>query len=1066
MAKIKKPLINSWVWILLLVALSVSVNAISQMDVGFVKGNIIGKDVEQDFTHAYLKVTPENAISLGHFFEQDIIITNKYSDDLYFFIDPYFNNGDISNIVLNKIEYSQTTVNNFVEVCTQYENGILGTCTLQKQGTKQITQRTETPLDKNTQNWGGDRHTFNPAGILIISGNTQTFKVQYTTNSPSGKWNARVWANTINDWECILDTNQDCTFDYTIDPVWTQGTTGVTASYHLTDLIDAHPPQAYNLTNTGVATFVTGGIFQNATNLTRASSQQLKVVNDMGITNGTISVNAWIKPLTLPTGTSPNCGDADQHTVIYHANSGTDVNYYICLMNTGVVQQVSANRQRQNSANVNIAVNYNTPLTSWTQVAITYNQSSGNFSLYINGTHVNSTTTSGNGASGSTTDLFVIGAAEDGSASTFSGHWNGLIDEVTVWNRTLTSSEVSSLWNSGTGFFYPFNNDVSYNTTFVNPVFETSNQFFTINLSWAGISVSNITSANLTYNNNLYTGVWTTGGSDYSVYNVTNVRPPTVASNNTAVSFNWTYYVQYINGTNQTNITTDDTQQVYWAYYPQTLNRTANITEADGAYWFGNYTSFGNASGVTLNVYTKWNITDVNYSVKTTINTSLTQYNFSFNIPQIGGTFSTANLSYPISPHLNITFNGTSLTRSASWTNLTQTVNKMILTNCSTITNTNTTDYRIRDVDTNALIPTAQVSYSFDVWANVTNYGTSTLLRNSQMSTSGGTGTTCLYPMWEILQANRNISATSTGYTPNSFMTNNITLSNTTSILDIFLQSITGGTAVTMSVVDENDNPLQNYNIIIERYNGTNFFPITSGLTDFNGQKQFTLNLSNNYRINITDSSGNLQTFITGLPASTGVFQILTTSLTFRLLIGDGSSLQPLINVLAINCVLPFNNVTNTFSLSYTDINDSVGQVCLNTYSINVTNFTSLASNCTTSNSTTLTLGIGANANGSYQATGTAVSNLDGQTYTCIITNKAIPFGSVFGNEGTIWAVAIMVTVAFLGLVVTGGNPTGVVVGALLGIGFDSILGLLNTSWGIFAGIAVVGAIIIHLQRT
>jgi hypothetical protein len=36
------------------------------------------------------------------------------------------------------------------------------------------------------------------------------------------------------------------------------------------------------------------------------------------------------------------------------------------------------------------------------------------------------------------------------------GSFNGSIDEVGIWSRALTSSEVTSLYNSGSGRQYPF----------------------------------------------------------------------------------------------------------------------------------------------------------------------------------------------------------------------------------------------------------------------------------------------------------------------------------------------------------------------------------------------------------------------------------------------------------------------------------------------------------------------------------------------------------------------------------------------------------------------------------
>lgn len=45
---------------------------------------------------------------------------------------------------------------------------------------------------------------------------------------------------------------------------------------------------------------------------------------------------------------------------------------------------------------------------------------------------------------------FRIGADQNGA------YWDGLIDEVGVWRRVLTSTERTSLYNSGNGLAYPF----------------------------------------------------------------------------------------------------------------------------------------------------------------------------------------------------------------------------------------------------------------------------------------------------------------------------------------------------------------------------------------------------------------------------------------------------------------------------------------------------------------------------------------------------------------------------------------------------------------------------------
>ena len=57
---------------------------------------------------------------------------------------------------------------------------------------------------------------------------------------------------------------------------------------------------------------------------------------------------------------------------------------------------------------------------------------------------------------------------------------NGIIDEVGFWNRELTSSEVTDLYNSGAGLAYP-----------LVPVSGPANV-----KSWNGVAIANVKSIN------------------------------------------------------------------------------------------------------------------------------------------------------------------------------------------------------------------------------------------------------------------------------------------------------------------------------------------------------------------------------------------------------------------------------------------------------------------------------------------------------------------------------------------------------------------------------------------
>ncbi len=84
---------------------------------------------------------------------------------------------------------------------------------------------------------------------------------------------------------------------------------------------------------------------------------------------------------------------------------------------------------------------------NWYHIVVTYDGI--NAKVYLNGSPDGSTPTTGNVTDSDAVHAFI------GSYST-SAFTLGNIDEVGVWERALTSTEVSQLWNSGDGMAYPF----------------------------------------------------------------------------------------------------------------------------------------------------------------------------------------------------------------------------------------------------------------------------------------------------------------------------------------------------------------------------------------------------------------------------------------------------------------------------------------------------------------------------------------------------------------------------------------------------------------------------------
>jgi hypothetical protein len=83
-----------------------------------------------------------------------------------------------------------------------------------------------------------------------------------------------------------------------------------------------------------------------------------------------------------------------------------------------------------------------TPLNQWSHVAVVY--SNGIVITYLNGVLANTYNGSGSiGKAGSPNDFRI------GGRSAFSQFFQGLIDEVTIYNRALTPGEISSAFEAG-----------------------------------------------------------------------------------------------------------------------------------------------------------------------------------------------------------------------------------------------------------------------------------------------------------------------------------------------------------------------------------------------------------------------------------------------------------------------------------------------------------------------------------------------------------------------------------------------------------------------------------------
>jgi hypothetical protein len=144
------------------------------------------------------------------------------------------------------------------------------------------------------------------------------------------------------------------------------------------------------------------------------------------------TISAWFKTNTIS-------GDHGIVSKMYDASSSP----YNLILTTNDLRF-----ETTNSTGGTSIYSYNTILTgNWYHVVATYNGTTS--SLYLNGSFVTSASKIGPLVSGS--KAAVIGGHQPAVVPTWS--FNGVIDEVLIFNRSLNSTEVEQLYNSGIGLY-------------------------------------------------------------------------------------------------------------------------------------------------------------------------------------------------------------------------------------------------------------------------------------------------------------------------------------------------------------------------------------------------------------------------------------------------------------------------------------------------------------------------------------------------------------------------------------------------------------------------------------
>lgn len=206
------------------------------------------------------------------------------------------------------------------------------------------------------------------------------------------------------------------------------------------------------LTNNGTIPFVTGKI-NNGADLENTTPNDYFTSNgaSLGIT-GNISISMWVNFETAPVNNgNPIC-------LVERFSSPTSKGYQFLYKkeDPGAAFRLQA-EYVDDSGNQTRAMSGNAAFDlgtgSWKHLVFTVTVATQVIKAYVNGTEYTlSNEITASSSIGVSTNDFTLGR------STHFADWyfDGILDEVGIWNRVLTSTEVTELYNGGAGLQYPF----------------------------------------------------------------------------------------------------------------------------------------------------------------------------------------------------------------------------------------------------------------------------------------------------------------------------------------------------------------------------------------------------------------------------------------------------------------------------------------------------------------------------------------------------------------------------------------------------------------------------------
>jgi len=669
----------------------------------------------------------------------------------------------------------------------------------------------------------------------------------------------------------------------------------------------------------------------------------------------------------------------------------------------------------------------------WNFICVMRN--SGNVSLWMNGVYQTSYATTV-----SVDDTpFTIGEPQ----------YDGFIDELSIWDRSLTPTEISDLYNSGDGTTLPITSTI---ITLESPQNESIISGSEINFTISGSNISALSAnwTNVTYN------IWnSTSLFDSTIVDFTDnetFNQTSLISGFTFGNYEWNANACYENVTGTYCIESENNNSFDWRPFEiVSQDYNAFVYETDRQRFNLSITTIESV----LSVSSKLNYNGTQYSAETSCTAETCNIYSIIDIPLVS-TGESINRTY----YWNITvYDGTnSYSFDTETESNEQNITRIHLEKCAGIYTTNTVNFTSYYETNLTRINPFFITGTFDTWL-----GSGLIYRTQSFDESSTADLKlCITPTGRTQYSNAQIEYKfedeNITFIPRNYFFQNKTLTNVSEEINLLLLEAEDSTSFIIKVQDQKLSPVTEALVYIQKYypaDGT-FRTVQIAKTDSNGETLgFYETETVDYRhIIIKNGVILLQT-----AQQKVVGKSVPYTLTFTIGTALGYPWTSFEDSENVTTTLDFDKDTNIVTFSY--IENTTGYVSsaqLLVYQNSLTNSTAVVICNVTSSEASATLICDLS---SYNGTFTAMAYINGgseKIIEIIITDAR----EIFGNDGLFLGMMIILTAGFAMM----WNPAAGIISINAAVIFVNIIGFISVSPIFIFGMISISVITIILLKT